>query len=67
VTASGLPSGLLVYAAGERQPTTHDIPFAGKWLHVRSLELSGDLDALRDEIRDLAAVVRNLETAATAA
>jgi len=39
VTASGLPSGLLVYAAGEGKPATHDITLAGKLLHVRSLEL----------------------------
>jgi 5-methylcytosine-specific restriction enzyme subunit McrC len=59
-TASGLPSGLLVYASGEGKPATHDITLAGKLLHVRSLELGGDLAALRAEIRQLATLVRTL-------
>jgi 5-methylcytosine-specific restriction enzyme subunit McrC len=67
VTASALPSGLLVYAAGEGRPAIHDVPLAGKHLHVRSLELSGDLDALRQEVRQLAALVRTLAAVATAA
>jgi 5-methylcytosine-specific restriction enzyme subunit McrC len=59
-TASGLPSGLLVYAAGEGKPATHDITLAGKLLHVRSLGLGGDLVALRAEIHQLATLVRTL-------
>ena len=59
-TASGLPSGLLVYASGEGKPATHDITLAGKFLHVRSLELGGDLAGLRAEIRQLATLVRTL-------
>jgi 5-methylcytosine-specific restriction enzyme subunit McrC len=60
VTASGLSSGLLVYASGEGRPATHDITLAGKLLHVRSLELTGDLAALRAEIRHLATLVRTV-------
>lgn len=67
VTASGLTSGLLVYAAGEGTPATHDIPLPGKLLHVRSLELAGDLAALRAEVRQVAALVRILASISSTA
>ena len=60
VTATGLSSGLLVYAKGEEMPATHQIPLAGKLLHVRSLQLAGDQTSLRSEIRKLAALVLTL-------
>jgi 5-methylcytosine-specific restriction enzyme subunit McrC len=67
VTASGLPSGLLVYAAGEGKPADHDIALASKLLHVRSLELAGDLAALRAEVRQVAALVRTLASISSTA
>lgn len=67
LTASGLRSGLLVYAAGEGKPATHDITLAAKLLHVRALELGGNLDVLRHEVHDLAVLVRRLATVPTAA
>jgi 5-methylcytosine-specific restriction enzyme subunit McrC len=63
-TASGLRDGLLVYAAGEGEPEMHEIPLAAKRLHVRSLELGGDLAALRAEVRTVAAEIRRLAAAA---
>jgi 5-methylcytosine-specific restriction enzyme subunit McrC len=60
VTASGLASGLLVYASGEGKPATHEITLAGKLLHVQSLELGGDLASLRAEIREVATRVQTL-------
>jgi len=65
-TASGLRDGLLVYAAGEGEPATHEIPLAEKQLHVRSLVLGGDLATLRAEVRAVAAEVRRLAAAAAA-
>lgn len=59
-TASGLHSGLLVYAAGEGQSATHDITLAGKLLHVRALELGGEISALHHELREVAASIRRL-------
>jgi 5-methylcytosine-specific restriction enzyme subunit McrC len=66
-TASGLQSGLLVYAAGEGKPATHEVTLAGKLLHVRALELSGDIAALRNELREVAALIRKLATVSDAA
>ena len=40
---SKLSKKLLIYAAGEGAPATHDVALAGKLLHVRSLQLSGEL------------------------
>jgi 5-methylcytosine-specific restriction enzyme subunit McrC len=60
-TATALSSGLLVYAAGEGEPATHDVILAGKRLHVRSLELAGDMLSVRTEIRSLATSILALE------
>ena len=43
-TAAGLPSGLLIYAAGEGEPATYRINHAGKTIEVDSLDLSGTSD-----------------------
>jgi 5-methylcytosine-specific restriction enzyme subunit McrC len=66
-TATGLKSGLLVYAASEGKPATHDIPLANKLLHVQALELGGDLAALRAEIRLVGALVRTLASVSSPA
>jgi 5-methylcytosine-specific restriction enzyme subunit McrC len=66
-TASGLQSGLLVYAAGEGQPATHYVTLAGKLLHVRALQLGGDITGLRHEVRELAALIRKLANSGEAA
>lgn len=59
-TATDLPGGVLVYAAGEAEPTTHVVCHAGKELVVRTLDLRGSpADALA-QIDELAEVVREL-------
>lgn len=59
--ATELRSAMLVYAQGEAEATAHDVPFAGKTLLVRTLDLSREpedilqqVGRLADEIRDRA-------------
>lgn len=59
-TAADLAAGLLVYAAGEGDPADHDVLFARKTLHVRSLVLNGPIEELRREIGGIASFVRQL-------
>jgi 5-methylcytosine-specific restriction enzyme subunit McrC len=59
-TATGLPNGLLVYAAGEGVATAHRVKMSDKILHVSVLELAGDIQSLRTEVRVLANRVRSL-------
>ena len=58
-TAAGLPSGLLIYAAGEDEPTTYRINHAGKTIEVASLDLSGTPEAILDSVRQLAGRVHD--------
>jgi 5-methylcytosine-specific restriction enzyme subunit McrC len=60
VVASGLDDGLLIYAAGEEQPTTHVVDMLGRRLHVRALELTGGPDEIVREVASLAETVRAL-------
>ena len=53
-TAADLPSGLLIYADGEDEPTTYRINHAGKSIEVASLDLSGTPEAILDSVRQLA-------------
>ena len=43
-TATGLDTGMLIYAKGEAEPVIHDIPMAGRSIEVRALDLSGAPD-----------------------
>jgi 5-methylcytosine-specific restriction enzyme subunit McrC len=61
VTAAHLDEGLLIYAAGEAEPVTHEIRLAGKRLRVVTLNLAGsphevlrELDGVADYIVDVA-------------
>jgi 5-methylcytosine-specific restriction enzyme subunit McrC len=58
--ATDLPGGLLVYAAGEAEPTDHVVRHAGKVLTVRTLDLAGSPTAILQQIDDLAVIVRRL-------
>lgn len=60
VTATNLPAGLLIYAAGEEERATHVVEQAGKTLHVRALELSGSIQAIQAELGTVATEVRSL-------
>ena len=57
-TAADLPSGLLVYAAGEDTPGTYKIRHTGKTIEVASLDLGGAPEDILGEVRGLAARVR---------
>ena len=56
-TAADLPSGLLVYAAGEDTPVTYKIRHTGKTIEVASLDLQGTPEDILGEVRGLAARV----------
>ncbi|HEX6122533.1 MAG TPA: hypothetical protein VFY89_05205 [Ktedonobacterales bacterium] len=56
--ATGLPQGMLIYAAGEGEPATHRIPLADKRLDVTALNLSGEPTSLLGEIEQIARRIR---------
>lgn len=58
--AAELHHGLLIYAAGEGSPTDHEVSSISRHLHVRSVDLSGSINNLLAEIRQLAALIRDL-------
>ena len=57
-TAADLPSGLLIYAAGEDKPGAYKIKHTGKTIEVASLDLRGTPEAILDEVRRLAGRVK---------
>ena len=59
-TASGLASGLLVYAAGEEESSVHRVRNAGKTIEVASLDLEGTPDMILAEVRRIAGRVRSM-------
>ena len=58
-TAADLPSGLLVYAAGESEPNFHYIKHTDKAIEVASLDLSGSPENILTEVGRLAECVRH--------
>ncbi len=56
-TAAGLPGGLLVYAAGEGELITHRVAHVGKELHVTSLSLDREPEAILGEVKTLADMI----------
>ena len=58
-TALNLPGGLLIYAEGEAN-VTHRVRNTGKRLEIATINLSGSIDDLSKEIRNLAKRVRVL-------
>ena len=56
-TASDLPSGLLVYAAGEEAEARHGIRHAGKTIEVATLDLTGTPDEMLAAVGELASTV----------
>ena len=59
-TATGLPSGLLVYAAGKSKPQSHRVRNSDKTIEVASLDLEGTPEAILNEVGSLAQKVRTL-------
>ena len=64
--AAGLPSALLIYAHGEGNPVTYDIPEAGKRIEVDVLDLHGQPDEILERVKRLARKVRKHKLKATA-
>ncbi|WP_372921760.1 McrC family protein [Roseovarius sp.] len=58
--AAGLDAGILIYAAGESEPTRHKVPMAGKTLIVDSVGLHGEPVQILREIDRLACAIRGL-------
>ena len=52
--ATDLPNGLLVYAAGEGKPRTHEVVILGKRLEVVALDLAGTPEEVLGQIDTLA-------------
>lgn len=57
-TATGLPRGLIIYAQGETEPTTHVVHLAGKSIEVRILDLDGSPQECLDRVALLANSIR---------
>jgi 5-methylcytosine-specific restriction enzyme subunit McrC len=66
VTAAGLRSGLLIYAAGEGEPKVHEVIHVGKRLEVMTLTLDGDPDSILNEIKIVSDKIRKLREEALA-
>ena len=59
-TATGLPSGLLVYVAGDYEPSVYKVKNSDKTIEVASLDLRGTPDAILHEVGVLADKVKAL-------
>lgn len=57
-TAADLPSGLLVYVAGEEAEALHEIAHASKTIEVATLNLTGTPDEMLAEVERLAGTVK---------
>jgi 5-methylcytosine-specific restriction enzyme subunit McrC len=60
--ATGLPAGLLLYAAGEHEPVTHEVVELGRRLEVHALDLTGPPEEVLAQIGDLAERVRGMRS-----
>ena len=61
-TATGLHSGLLVYATGNAKPQSHRIRNSDKTIEVASLDLEGTPEAILNEVATLAQRVRAMSS-----
>lgn len=58
--ATDLPSGLLIYAAGEEPPGSHVVVHLGKRLDVATLDLTGEPETVLGEVRRLARSIHRI-------
>ena len=65
-TAADLPSGMLVYAAGEDELGTYKVKYAGKTIEVTSLNLEGTPEAILGDVGRVAQRVRDRTFASAA-
>ena len=56
--ATNLPGGLLIYAAGEAEDTTHEIVHLGKRIEVNALDLSGKPEDMLEQMMSIARRIR---------
>lgn len=56
--ATELPSGFLIYAAGEGEPALHEVVNVGKRLEVISVDLSATPSEILDEISHIARTIK---------
>ena len=56
--AAKLPSGFLIYAAGEGEPALHEVVNVGKRLEVISVDLSATPSEILDEISHIARTIK---------
>jgi 5-methylcytosine-specific restriction enzyme subunit McrC len=56
--AADLPGGLLIYAAGEREPSVHTVVHLSKRIEIVTLDLRGTPDDVLAQVRELAVRVR---------
>ena len=61
--AADLPEGLLVYAAGEREPGMHEIVHVGKMLTILTLDLASMPEDILQEVRRTAEFIRAMRYA----
>ncbi len=57
--AAGLDGALLIYAAGEGEPSTHTIVEVGKRIERASIDLTGTPDQILDEVDRVAGLIRS--------
>ena len=55
-----LPSGLLIYAQGEKDPTVHTIRHADKQLEIMAVDLSGSPERILTEVGDIGDRIRSM-------
>ena len=62
--AADLPGGLLIYAAGERDPGAHEIVHVGKELTITVLDLEGTPDEILGQVGWLAEQIKSMKSEA---
>jgi 5-methylcytosine-specific restriction enzyme subunit McrC len=67
LTALELADGLLVYAAGEDVPHTITVPFAGKRVLVRTIDVSQPPPAVLTQVAKLAGLIRSIASTSAVA
>lgn len=65
-TATDLPTAMLIYASGANDGIVHRVRHADKYLEVRTLDLTANLTALRDQLRCIAHDIRRAAEQPTA-
>jgi len=62
--AADLPDGLLIYASGQEEPTQHRVMYAGKHIHVITIDLSGTTEDILGQVKGIAQRIGKLRVGA---